>query len=291
MSLLGKKTFVEKVMESCTSDELLSVRSLMNSMDTESYVCVSLDPTSSNFISNSNKGVSYVSFQLSTLLSLNEKGILVYNTNYCALFTNNGTSKIVEYKINVANHTYERIYENLTAEEMRQVVNDLLVGIIARETIFNIVDLTTLGAFSVGPSIDMNSAEDEEVGVIGKKLFDTYSEDKVTMVKLSVKVSEDEDEDSVATVTASDTAIHMFMYDSDSETEFEIIQVFAANIYKAGLSTGGPSSNEGVYPELSFIKAPGLGTDGADLYLITVGVYNYDDIEEIVNDLNNDDVE
>jgi hypothetical protein len=221
MSLLGRKTFVEKVLEDCSSEQLEAVRTLINTMNQETPVLVSLNPLSSGFISNANKGVSFVSFRLDDLLALTVTGILVYTDHFCGLFGMEGNlSNIAEYDINVANRSYHQVYEHLTAEELRQVCNDILGG--GKDSIFNFVDLTTLGDFSIAEKAELNSISNPEILPIVKGLFDSYSADKITVVKLAVDSGE---EDQDITVTASDTAVHITMSNA------ELIQVIAANIF------------------------------------------------------------
>ena len=128
MSVIGKKPFVVKVLDSCSKAQLNTFHSLLNSIDSESPISVSLDANSSVALSNSNKGVSFVSFQLNVLWNLIVKGILVYTDTECALFGQDDSfSNVVEYKINPSNLSFVQINENLTASELRQIVTDKLM--------------------------------------------------------------------------------------------------------------------------------------------------------------------
>ena len=266
MSLLGRKTFVEKVLEDCTSEQLEAVRTLINTMNQETPVLVSLNPLSSGFISSENKGVSFVSFRLDDLLALTVTGILVYTDHFCGLFGMEGNlNNIAEYDINVANRSYHQIYEHLTAEELRQVCNDILGG--GKDSIFNFVDLTTLGDFSIAEKTELNSITNPEILPIVKGLLDSYSADKITVVKLTVDAGE---EDQSITVTASDTAVHIEMPGAD------MIQVIAANIFIPA-----HGDTEGIYPDIQFAKI----VDDSDesetiIYALTVGFIVEDNSSE-----------
>ena len=128
MSLIGKKPFVAKVLDSCTKAQLNTVHSLLNSLDTQTPISVSLEPNSPVVLSNSNKGVSFVSFQLNALWNLIVKGILIYTDTECALFgQDDGFSNVIEYKIDPVHFSFVPINENLTANELRQIVTDELM--------------------------------------------------------------------------------------------------------------------------------------------------------------------
>lgn len=270
MSVLGKKSFVEKVLESCSSQELETFRSLINSIDSGVPTHISLNPLSSNFISNSNKGVSHVSFQLNELLNIVIDGILVYNSSYCALFSNSNFNSVSEWNIDIANHRYDQVYENLTAEELRQVTNDLLGGggsvspSAIRNACFNMVDLTVLGTLNMAETTSINSVENPEVGTLCQNLFDNYSSDKITVVKMDVVAG---DTDETARVTASDTTVCM------NTDGYNVIMIMAANLYKAGLVNDDRADNEGIYPSIQFVKAE--EAEVGTVYMVEIEFLSY----------------
>ena len=121
----------------------------------------------------------------------------------------------------------------------------------------NFVDLTSFGKFNILEKVEWNSIEHPEILPVVKGLFDSYSADKITIVKLYVDAGE---EDQDITVTASDTAVHIEMPTTD------IIQIFAANFYRP---TGG-GDPEGIYPEIQFAK---IDSDGTIIYALNVSFY------------------
>lgn len=130
MSVIGKKPYVSEVLDSCTKSQLNQIHSLMNSLDTATPTFISLNPLSSHPITVADKGISFVSFQLDTLLNIVVSGILVYTDDHCALFgQDNVFPSVIEYEIDVENLKYTQIYENLTAEELRRATNDNVVNI------------------------------------------------------------------------------------------------------------------------------------------------------------------
>lgn len=137
---------------------------------------------------------------------------------------------------------------------------------IAREALYNFVDLTVLGVFEIATPVEVNSLEHPEIESILKNLFDKYDANKITVVKLNADAGEDEQN---ITVTASDTAVHI------KANGYEVIQIIAANTFKP---TEGES--EGIYPNISFMKTT-QEVDGVTttIYILNVAFYMYDDNE------------
>jgi len=128
MSVIGKKPFVNNIIESLNNDQVIQVISLMNNLGNTPIV-VSLFGTE-NLISDIHKGVHNVIFKLDETGNRIVTGILVYtDSSHCGLFAFNSTSgNLREFSINPINKTYNEIYEHLTVEELRQVCGDKISG-------------------------------------------------------------------------------------------------------------------------------------------------------------------
>lgn len=157
MSIIGKKPFVNSALESLTSQQLNTVLSLSNNPGEATILSLDGDK---NKISSANKGVTYVSFTLNTLLRNIVKGILCYNNTYCVLFAfKDGGDSLDCYQLDVSQESYVEIHENLTVEEFRAVLDDILEtkegGEVTPEKLLSIMEGDT------GVSVDMNEDNDK----------------------------------------------------------------------------------------------------------------------------------
>ena len=123
MSVLGKKPFVNKILDSCDKDQITTLADLMNNLGEPTVVSLY---GSENMISDDNKGISYVTFKLNELLAQTIDGILIYVDNdNCGFFgIPSGSDIVAEFSINPVNKTYKSIKEYLTVEELRQICGD-----------------------------------------------------------------------------------------------------------------------------------------------------------------------
>jgi hypothetical protein len=120
MSVLGRKPFVDYIIDACDKDRLIVLDGLLNNLGTP-VAHISFGDVNDDFL-----GVNYVVFNLNELQNQNTSGILIYIDNdHCGFFSCGTNSSIMSaYKLNLVKHTFDQIYENLTVEEFRQVAND-----------------------------------------------------------------------------------------------------------------------------------------------------------------------
>lgn len=123
MSVIGKTPFVNRIIDNLNSNEVSSVISLLDHLGIPTHISLKK-------ISDANKGISYVVFNLDEIQNKNVQGILVYSdASHCGLFGFNSTSgNMEEYQIDPVNKTYTQVYEHLTVEELRQVCGDAISG-------------------------------------------------------------------------------------------------------------------------------------------------------------------
>lgn len=128
MSVIGKKPFVNKIIDLCTKEQVYQIISLMNNLGTPTLVALYGDD---NLISSSNIGVNYVTLKMNELLAQNINGILVYLDNtHCGFFgISTNSDNIDEFEIDPVNRTFEKVREYLTVEELRQVCGDRVADI------------------------------------------------------------------------------------------------------------------------------------------------------------------
>lgn len=135
MSVIGKKPFVNKIIDSCTKEQVTQVINLMDQLGTPTLVALYGDD---NIISDANLGVSYVTLKMNETLALIPTGILIYLDNtHCGFFVINVNSdNITEYIIDPVERTYLIVNEYLTVEELRQVCGDRVADISMDSTTF-----------------------------------------------------------------------------------------------------------------------------------------------------------
>ena len=128
MSVIGKKPFVNYIINELNKTQVSTLASLMDNLG--SPTLVSLYGTE-NLISNSNKGVTYVMLKMEQLTNETLNGILIFTDNdHCGLFVINNDSPIIaEFKIDPVNRTYAQINEHCSAEELRQICGDRIADI------------------------------------------------------------------------------------------------------------------------------------------------------------------
>lgn len=124
-SILGKTPFVDKILSSCSSEQLSSLQSLINNPGSATTVYLY---GNDRLLSNSNKGVSYVQLMIDEYSRRYLNGFLVYiDSTHCGFFSFLGTSShLIEIEINPLTLAYVDIYENLSAEEFRRTLGDMV---------------------------------------------------------------------------------------------------------------------------------------------------------------------
>ena len=128
MSVIGRKPFINTIIDNCDKTQIENIVTLLNDLGTPTLVALYGDD---NLISSSNIGVSYVTLKMNEVLALIPTGILVYLDNsHCGFFVvNTNSDNITEYVIDPVARTYLIVNEYLTVEEMRQVCGDRLVEV------------------------------------------------------------------------------------------------------------------------------------------------------------------
>ena len=128
MSVIGKKPFINTIIDECNKTQVESIVALLNNLGTPSLVALYGDD---NLISSANIGVNYVTLKMNEVLALIPTGILVYLDNsHCGFFVvNTNSDNITEYVIDPVARTYLIVNEYLTVEELRQVCGDRLVEV------------------------------------------------------------------------------------------------------------------------------------------------------------------
>lgn len=126
-SILGRTPFVDKILSSCSSEQLSTLASLVNNPGSASTVYLY---GNDRLLSESNKGVSYVQLMIDEYSRRYLNGFLVYVDNdHCGFFSfTSNSSHIVEIEIHPTDLTYVDIYENLSAEEFRRTLADMAGG-------------------------------------------------------------------------------------------------------------------------------------------------------------------
>lgn len=126
MSVIGRKPFVNYIIDACKKEYIVAMSSLMDNLGSPKLV--SLYGTD-NLISDSDKGASYVTLEIEPISLTIYSGILVYvDSDHCGFFGIASNSDVIEeYKIDPVTKNYWKIRENLTIEELRQVIEDKLI--------------------------------------------------------------------------------------------------------------------------------------------------------------------
>lgn len=160
MSLIGKKPFVQIVLNSLTEENLIDLQNLVNNLGEP--VEVSLIPTDSDYISDEMKGVHYVSMKLNSFPGERIHGILCYaDSGLCGLFAFQDSLEYMKsIKINISSNTFESLQEHLSADEFRRVLDDSLETQSGGE--LTPYKLALMLAGSSGTYVDL----DEEDGVV-----------------------------------------------------------------------------------------------------------------------------
>lgn len=126
-SILGKKPFLDKILSSCSADDLSTLTSLVDNPGTPTIIYL----YGNDRLLNSNHiGVNYVQLMIDEYSRRYLNGFLIYIDNtHCGFFSFTGNSShLVEIEINPATLAYVDIYENLTAEEFRRTLFDITGG-------------------------------------------------------------------------------------------------------------------------------------------------------------------
>lgn len=128
MSVIGRKPFINSIIDKCNKTQIERIASLMNNLGEPTLVALYGDD---NVISSANIGVNYVTLKMNELLAQNVNGILIYvdNDNCCFLGIASNTDNIDEFSIDPVNRTFDKIREYLTVEELRQVCSDRMIEV------------------------------------------------------------------------------------------------------------------------------------------------------------------
>ncbi|MCR4661682.1 MAG: hypothetical protein K5765_06785 [Clostridia bacterium] len=124
MSVIGKKPFVNKIIDSLNKSQVSTVIGLLDNLGEVTHV-------SFKTLSDANKGISHVVFNLDEVQNKNVEGILIYiDSSHCGLFSFNSTSgNMLEFEIDPVGKSYIQQYEHLTVEKLRQVCGDKVADI------------------------------------------------------------------------------------------------------------------------------------------------------------------
>lgn len=124
-SILGKTPFVDKILGSCSAEQLSTLASLINNPGSATTVYLYGNDRT---LSNTNKGVSYVQLMIDEYSRRYLNGFLVYiDDTHCGFFSFSGNSShLVEISIDPSTLAYVDIYENLSAEEFRRTLGDMV---------------------------------------------------------------------------------------------------------------------------------------------------------------------
>ena len=131
MSVIGKKPFVNYILDACTDSQVGDVVALLNSLGTPTVVNLQ---GNDHLITSSNIGITHVVCRLEEISNKVVEGVLIYiDTDHCGLFVfNDSQSPVAEFKINPTTRTYEQIQEHLTCEELRQVCGDRVSEVVGQ---------------------------------------------------------------------------------------------------------------------------------------------------------------
>ncbi len=126
-SILGKRPFLDKILGSCSKEQLSTLQSLMNNPGNPTVIYLY---GHERLLNISHVGVHYVQLMIDEYSRRYLNGFLVYtNASNCGFFSfANLSSHLVEIEIEPLSLAYVDIYENLTAEEFRRTVADMSGG-------------------------------------------------------------------------------------------------------------------------------------------------------------------
>ena len=124
-SILGKKPFIDKILGSCSAEQLSTLAGLVNNPGSPTVVYLYGNDRT---LSSSNLGVSYVQLMIDEYSRRYLNGFLVYiDSSNCGFFSFSGNSShLVEISIDPSTLAYVDIYENLSAEEFRRTLGDMV---------------------------------------------------------------------------------------------------------------------------------------------------------------------
>jgi len=123
MSLIGKKPFVDKILDTLNETQLTTLQGLLDNLGSAKSIIL----YDGNYtLTDDDKGVSYVQMKLSPFVTVS--GILCYkDASNCGLFVVNGGQEVMQsIEIHPSTLTYEYKYEHLSATEFRSIVDDHL---------------------------------------------------------------------------------------------------------------------------------------------------------------------
>lgn len=124
MSVINKKPFVQSALESLTAEQLGALKTIINSTSNSANFRSLIN--SLYAISTSDKGISRL------VLEAKDKvytGAWIYTDDYCVLLSwkSNVNQKMNIVKINPTKNSYELIEEKLSINELRRIVENLLL--------------------------------------------------------------------------------------------------------------------------------------------------------------------
>ena len=129
-SILGKKPFVDKILSSCSTQQLKTLLNLINNPGEATTIYLY---GHDRLLSSSNIGVNYVQLMIdeySRRYLYGFYGFLVYiDGTHCGFFSLRGFSSILtEIEIDPVTLKYTDIYEQLSPEEFRRTIGDMMVN-------------------------------------------------------------------------------------------------------------------------------------------------------------------
>ena len=120
MSLIGKKLLVNECLESCSSEQLSTLTSLVDNLGTPTLIHLKT-------LTAANKGVGYVTCWLDEYTVVH--GLFIYTDTKCGLFAFQDEFNNMEaIKIDPVSRNYEYVHEHLSATEFRSTLDDVSGG-------------------------------------------------------------------------------------------------------------------------------------------------------------------
>ena len=125
MSVLNKIPFINSVLESLSSENLASLKDLMNGLGDRTQLLRTMDIPSGNRtnITSSDKGVHMCSLQVGPTIF---NGYLLYSDDHCVLLFFTDFQRINMFDIDVAKNHLETVDEYLDINELRSTLGDLV---------------------------------------------------------------------------------------------------------------------------------------------------------------------
>ena len=214
MSVLGKKPFVNKIIESLSTEQIVKLRKLIdNPTDLRTIALYGVD----NLLSENDKGVHFVKCKLEELSLRIVQGFLCYaDDDNCALFVfNNGSDIVEEYVIYPKVRKFERVYEYLNAEEFRRVLDDSEEQGGSEAWSESMKDKMVFNSATNTVEIGTNLYVDGKISLSGVDDIKKYTDDSVQALKDLVS-------ENYAEKTYVDNQLNLCVKLTDIDTDFSL---------------------------------------------------------------------